>query len=130
MVRGRLKRAWLARRVAVTQIEAPCAVVVLDAWDRFVTGIACSSDADVIDLAEHVLGDPRWIGETVRVVYVETRRRALPELRDVARWHDLIARHAQGTVLLLDWMLVAQHTGRVCSMARRYGSGVGERIDA
>lgn len=129
MVRGRLKRAWLARRVAVTQLEAPCAAVVLDEWDRFVTGIACSADADVIFLAEHVLSDPRWIGEVVRVVYIETRRRAVPDLHDLARWHDLVVRHADRGARLVDWMLVAERTGRVCSMARRFGS-VSEPVDA
>jgi hypothetical protein len=114
----------------VTQFEAPCAAVVLDAWDRFVTGIACSADADVIDLAEHLLSDPRWIGESVRVVYIETRRRAVPDLRDLARWHDLVARHVDRGPRVLDWMLVAEHTGRVCSMAKRFGSGVDERVEA
>lgn len=120
-LRGRWKLEWLARRVATAHRDARCAAVVLDHDDEFVTGLAAVDGAGLVDLAEHVVGDPRWLGETVRVVYIEPRRHPRPSLGDLARWHDLVARHSDRHVELMDWMLVDGRTGRVRSMARRFG---------
>jgi hypothetical protein len=111
----------LARRVATTHRDACCAAVVLDRDDEFVTGLAAVDGAGLADLAEHVVGDPRWLGETVRVVYIEPRSRPRPSLADLACWHDLVARHEERGITLMDWMLVDGRTGRVRSMARRFG---------
>jgi hypothetical protein len=120
-VKGRFRLEWLARRVATTQRDAACAAVVLDGDDEFVTGLAAVDGAGILELAAHVGDDPRWLGEPVRVVYIERRADPRPTLSDLARWHDLVVRHAEHSVSLVDWMLVDERRGRVHSMARRFG---------
>ncbi len=120
-VRGRWKREWLARRVASKYCDAGCAAVVLDLDDEFVAGLAAVDGAGLVELADHVVSDPRWLGETVRVVYVEPRERPRPSLGDLARWHDLVARHANTQLELVDWMIVDSTRGTLRSMRREFG---------
>lgn len=120
-MRGRWKLDWLARRVATTHRDASCAAVVLNCEDEFVAGLAAIDGAGLVELAGHVVDDPRWLGETIRVVYIEPRSAPRPSLADLARWHDLVARHTERGITLTDWMLVDGRTGRVHSMARRFG---------
>ncbi len=120
-VRGRWNREWLARLVAQRYGDAGCAAVVLDHDDEFVAGLAAVDGAGLVDLADHVVSDPRWLGESLRVVYVEPRERPRPSLADLARWHDLVARHAESQLVLVDWMLVDGERGTLRSMRREFG---------
>ncbi len=118
-VRGAIKRRWVARRITSVHDEYPFAAVVLDPDDRFVAGIA--SDAGSLrELAELVLTDPRWLGRSVRCLYVERRGAHVEPLRDLARWHDLLALHAERGHAVADWLVVGPRRVRsMCRLGRR-----------
>ncbi len=111
----------VARRVVATHRESPCAAVVLDSEGGFLSGLAAMPGSDLDDLAALVAEDPRWLGEQVRILYIEARPRPRASLADLARWHDLVVRHAERGHAVVDWVLVDRRSGRVCSMARRFG---------
>jgi hypothetical protein len=125
VVKGRWRQTWLARRVVATHRDAPCAAVVLDAGGNFLAGLAALPGASVAELVPLVCDDPRWLGEAVQVLYIEARPRPTASLADLARWHDLVVRHAERGHIVTDWLLVDRRTGRVRSMARRFGSAGG-----
>ena len=58
---------------------------MLDLDDEFVAGLAAVDGAGLVELADHVVSDPRWLGDAVRVVYVEPRNRPRPSLGTLTR---------------------------------------------